>query len=73
MLFRSIKLLSTLLKYLKAKKDVTIDIVTGIIDSKNGRFVSCIGKIKKAVAKAISQIKNPYNAAFLNDFIFVNL
>jgi len=39
-------------------------ITTGIIDSKNARFVSRIGKIKKAIAKTISQMRNPYNAAF---------
>lgn len=45
------------MKYLKAKNDVTIDIITGIIDSKNTRFVSCIWNIKKAVAKQSAKLK----------------
>ena len=65
------KLLSILLRYLYVKNEVTIDRITGIIDSKKARFDSRIGKSKKETAKTINQMRNPYNIAFLIDFIFV--
>jgi hypothetical protein len=62
-------LLLTFLKYIPEKMTRLMLIITGIIDSNNGRLESFSGNIKKLTAKTISQIKKPYKTAFFNEFI----